>query len=403
MAQNDFLQFDENNENVLTQDAYREDEQRISGAKSGVARSSLFNKVLRQVSTFVAGFGQFISEKNINVLEDIDSVKNALTNLFTAKNVGVSTEVQTLLGVNNVDDCLYKASLSDGIASYLAFVGNVNNNMVDAAYGKNNEDADIGLGKALVLDARNRGGADKAEYPFTNLMKVKNVNDLNSGAAIEIKNNTWLYNILSNNAYAKEKIISYVDIVDIFQSIGCAIDHSSVSEYMNDTNCLSYLNSASALEIALSNSLFCKQLLSYRTSYDYFRNIIKNADNEKYTAISNNASIITANATFETLYSFSSGNTNSISGTYTVKEGDEKLILGKLYPSGSVYSSGTNTRSVSNCDKSSHSISVTGDLFEPFYFIDTVSYGNSLSLNATTNFGKAYTSLTLQNIVRPEV
>ena len=81
MAQNDFLQFDENNENVLSQDAYREDEQRISGAKTGVARSSLFNKVLRQVSTFVAGFGQFISEKNIDVLENIDSVKNALTNL----------------------------------------------------------------------------------------------------------------------------------------------------------------------------------------------------------------------------------------------------------------------------------------------------------------------------------
>ena len=49
MAQNDFLQFDENNENVLTQDAYREDEQRISGAKSGVARSSLFNKVLNNI------------------------------------------------------------------------------------------------------------------------------------------------------------------------------------------------------------------------------------------------------------------------------------------------------------------------------------------------------------------
>ena len=110
MAQNDFLQFDENNENVLTQDAYREDEQRISGAKSGVARSSLFNKVLRQVSTFVAGFGQFISEKNINILEDIDSVKNALTNLFTAKSIGVSAEVQTLLGANNVDDGLKKLS-----------------------------------------------------------------------------------------------------------------------------------------------------------------------------------------------------------------------------------------------------------------------------------------------------
>lgn len=110
MAQNDFLQFDENNENVLTQDAYREDEQRKSGAKSGVARSSLFNKVLRQVSTFVAGFGQFISEKNINVLEDLNSVKTALTNLFTAKNVGVSTEVQTLLGVDNVDDGLKKLS-----------------------------------------------------------------------------------------------------------------------------------------------------------------------------------------------------------------------------------------------------------------------------------------------------
>lgn len=106
MAQNDFLQFDETQENTLTQEAYSTDVQRVGGVSSGLARSALFNKVMRQASTFVAGFGNFLAEKNINILEDLESVKTALTNLFTAKNVGVSTEVQDLLGVDNVDAVL---------------------------------------------------------------------------------------------------------------------------------------------------------------------------------------------------------------------------------------------------------------------------------------------------------
>lgn len=107
MAQNDFLQFDETQENTLTQEAYSTDVQRVGGVSSGLARSALFNKVMRQASTFVAGFGNFLAEKNINILEDLESVKTALTNLFTAKNVGVSTEVQELLGADNVDKAIF--------------------------------------------------------------------------------------------------------------------------------------------------------------------------------------------------------------------------------------------------------------------------------------------------------
>lgn len=226
MAQNDFLQFDENNENVLTQDAYREDEQRISGAKSGVARSSLFNKVLRQVSTFVAGFGQFISEKNINILEDLNSVKNALTNLFTAKNIGVSTEVQTLLSANNVDDGL--KSVGDGVnkivpVSYLAFVTSANANTLDASFGKNNESDIHGIGKALAMYSNFKNNPLSIEVS-NNLKKLDTLSEICSdlNTIKVVVDNTSLNDLISASPYALEKVMS-IDVTDdliLFDSNG---------------------------------------------------------------------------------------------------------------------------------------------------------------------------------------
>ena len=64
MAQNKILQFavvDDGN-NLLTQDGYTLDTDRINGNKTGVARSKLENKVLKQLSTSASGLSQFIAD-----------------------------------------------------------------------------------------------------------------------------------------------------------------------------------------------------------------------------------------------------------------------------------------------------------------------------------------------------
>jgi len=69
--------------------------------------------------------------------------------------------------MNKIESGIYDAGI--GMASYLAFCGNVNANMNDAAFGKNNEENMIGLGRQLAMYAWFKGDS-KITYPFTNLI-----------------------------------------------------------------------------------------------------------------------------------------------------------------------------------------------------------------------------------------
>lgn len=70
MAQNDFLQFDENSQNTLTQEEYLSDTQRLNGAASGIARSKLINKALRQATSMCAALGSIINTNGGSAVED---------------------------------------------------------------------------------------------------------------------------------------------------------------------------------------------------------------------------------------------------------------------------------------------------------------------------------------------
>ena len=67
---NEFLIFDENNNNSMTNEAYSTDGQRLNGVESGIARSSLYNKALRQSTTMVNAIAQVMSDRNIDAKED---------------------------------------------------------------------------------------------------------------------------------------------------------------------------------------------------------------------------------------------------------------------------------------------------------------------------------------------
>lgn len=77
-GKNDFLIFDENDINSLSTELYSTDEQRLNGVSSGIARSKLINKVLRQVSLMCSAIGQVVSDSGGNAVEEFEELVSAL-------------------------------------------------------------------------------------------------------------------------------------------------------------------------------------------------------------------------------------------------------------------------------------------------------------------------------------
>ena len=87
-------------------------------------------------------------------------------------------------------------------SSYLAFCGNVNVTILDAAFGKNNEDEIISIGRQLAMYAWFKGDS-KVTYPFTNLLTCNTLAEClnNTNAVSEIFNNTNLSNLLATATF----------------------------------------------------------------------------------------------------------------------------------------------------------------------------------------------------------
>lgn len=90
------------------------------------------------------------------------------------------------------------------VSSYLTFVGNVNADMVAAAFGKGNEDVDFGIGNALAMYGWYKG-EDKTTNPFTQLRKMKTINDMNSAVYGEVIRSDNLCDLILANSYAQSK------------------------------------------------------------------------------------------------------------------------------------------------------------------------------------------------------
>lgn len=80
-----------------------------------------------------------------------------------AETVKVSDETQALYGAENVDRCLSKIT-GMSLASYMAFVANVNTDSLDCAFGKNNNKLITGLGRQLAMYSWFKGTVDKDKF-----------------------------------------------------------------------------------------------------------------------------------------------------------------------------------------------------------------------------------------------
>lgn len=90
MADNQILKFCVNAGNILTQEEYQADTQRLNGVTPGVARSNVANKVWRQVSTIAAGVAKFIADNQSTNITDALSAEDVANFLFLAINSSLS-------------------------------------------------------------------------------------------------------------------------------------------------------------------------------------------------------------------------------------------------------------------------------------------------------------------------
>lgn len=89
MASNDFLIFDENEGNILTQADYVTDTDRTGGFRTGIARSNVTNKVLYQVSKLCHAFGDILKDNDYNASDSMSvaELKTAIINTFSSESV----------------------------------------------------------------------------------------------------------------------------------------------------------------------------------------------------------------------------------------------------------------------------------------------------------------------------
>ena len=82
-GRNDFLVFNEDQENILDQTEYENHAQRLVGVRGGIADSRLHNKLYRQLSAMTAALGEIIKNKDMVASDDdipslVQNLQNAL-------------------------------------------------------------------------------------------------------------------------------------------------------------------------------------------------------------------------------------------------------------------------------------------------------------------------------------
>lgn len=86
MANTNFLQFDSQSTNMLSDENYSIDSQRISGVSEGLARSALYNKQSFQSSTMIKALADFIVDCGYDAMDNnLTALTNTLKSLLATK------------------------------------------------------------------------------------------------------------------------------------------------------------------------------------------------------------------------------------------------------------------------------------------------------------------------------
>lgn len=124
---NNYLLFDQSIDNMISQNEYAADPQRMNGFSSGIARSAMFNKVLYQASSMIkvlgdvlaTASGQDISDNDLTTLNEV--MTEFLINsagALSLTNTSVTTSNWTLESTPTFEGYPYKKDITvNGITS----------------------------------------------------------------------------------------------------------------------------------------------------------------------------------------------------------------------------------------------------------------------------------------------
>ena len=121
------------------------------------------------------------------------------------------------------------------VSSYLAFVGNINEDMVAAAFGKNNEDNIKGVGTALVLYSNYKG--EELEFKF--LFDCNTLQDIQKSpnALAEVLKSSAIVELMRANEYSK----SFIELWRLNDALPEQYRRDNFAEIVQDVEVMGYM------------------------------------------------------------------------------------------------------------------------------------------------------------------
>lgn len=164
---------------------------------SGEKLSTMFGKILKKLK---------------NVAPESHASSANTYGVGTTENFGHAKIINNLTQSSHVDGTAlsaYQGYLLDqqNISSYLMFYANINSDSLDSAFGKNNTDRVLGIGRQLAMYAWFKGDS-KTTYPFT-VAKTKNTLDeiiADANATEEVAKNPHTVELLQASPFARDKV-----------------------------------------------------------------------------------------------------------------------------------------------------------------------------------------------------
>lgn len=184
----------------------------VAAGSTTIVQANITNLVGTASCPFITGILQTMTVEGISAL-----LEEEFNDWFADIQGQLSGDVacNLLNMINNLDNIkLEAADLKNyEYSSYHQFCANVNSDALDAAFGKNNEDVILGLGRQIAMYGWFLGSL-KAAFPFTNLLTCSTLQNIvsNLQAKRELILHTGITKLIGSSPYARGVVSDYIDI-----------------------------------------------------------------------------------------------------------------------------------------------------------------------------------------------
>ena len=155
---------------------------------------------------------QAISTTHTKDIEDLKKTTSTHTEKISTLENRVTPIEYGGTGADNVDGVKENLGIYN-LSSYFAFIAAQNETTLDAAFGKNNEEFILDIGKQMAMYAW-FNGADKTENPFLNLIGMSKLSDMTLETFEEIAINSYTRSLVKSSPFAIDKAFVLYEHID---------------------------------------------------------------------------------------------------------------------------------------------------------------------------------------------